>query len=237
MSNSLPIAPSEAPLDVRALNVQSRLIELAWSPPPTHALNGEIVHYIVTYKDLETGLNTTVTSFTTVVMLGNLHPFYNYSITVAAYTVATGPSSTPLHIQTLEDGEQKSIWYLSTFNFFFLVPGAPPTDISAITPNATTLIITWQPPDPAYQNGIIRSYMVTVFSLESDSSEQLTSNELHIVLYNLHPFYTYSFLIAAVTVGSGPFSDTFSIQMPQAGKLATKSCVYFYTIYLNCSLF
>ena len=106
---SLLTAPSDPPLDVRALNVQSGFIELAWSPPPTDTHNGEIVYYIISYDELQTGQNTTVTSFNTVniVTLGNLHPFYNYTITVAAYTIAIGPSSTPLHIQTLEDGEYK----------------------------------------------------------------------------------------------------------------------------------
>ena len=107
----------------------------------------------------------------------------------------------------------------STFTHFpFLVPSAPPTDISAIALNATTLNITWQPPDPANQNGIIRSYVVAVFSPDSDTSQQLESNESHIVLYNLHPFYSYSFFIAAETVGPGPFTEIFSIQMPPAGE-------------------
>ena len=62
---------------------------------------------------------------------------------------------------------------------------------------------------------------MTVFSIEGDTSEQLSFNESHLVLYNLHPFYTYSFHIAAVTVGPGPISEIVNIQMPPAGKLAT----------------
>ena len=121
-NSSPPTAPSEPPLDVRALNVQSRLVELAWSPPPADTHNGVIVHYIIFYKELQTGQNTTVTSFNTVITLGNLHPFYNYTITVAAYTIATGPFSTQLHIQTLEDGKLKifCIFLYSSFNIQFL---------------------------------------------------------------------------------------------------------------------
>ena len=37
------------------------------------------------------------------------------------------------------------------------------------------------------------------------------------MLSDLHPFYTYSFLIAAVTIGPGPVGETFTIQMPQSG--------------------
>ena len=100
----------------------------------------------------------------------------------------------------------------------FLVPSAPPTNLSVIAPNATTLNITWQPPLPTHQNGIVRSYMVTVFSIESETSDQLITDQSYLVLYNLHPFYTYSFIIAAVTVGPGPSSEIFTIQMPSAGN-------------------
>ena len=37
------------------------------------------------------------------------------------------------------------------------------------------------------------------------------------MLSDLHPFYTYSFLIAAVTIGPGPVGETFTIEMPQSG--------------------
>ena len=124
--------------------------------------------------------------------------------------------------------------------FSFLVPSAPPTDLSAITPNATTLDITWQPPGLAHQNGIIRGYVLTVFSIEGGTSQQLNSNESHLVIYNLHPFYTYSFHIAAVTVGPGPFSEIFSIQMPPTGKLAIYKYTYlsfFFSTMLILSFF
>ena len=75
----------------------------------------------------------------------------------------------------------------------------------------------WQPPVATQQNGIIRSYILTVSIVEVGTSEQLTSNSPQLIIHDLHPFYTYSFLIAAVTIRPGPFSDTFSIQMPPAG--------------------
>lgn len=101
------IAPDEAPQGVAAVNIESRLIQLAWSPPPADTHNGDIVHYIVTYTEIETGRSITTMSFDTVTTLGNLHPFYNYTITVAAFTVDIGPSSVSVTVQTLEDGEPK----------------------------------------------------------------------------------------------------------------------------------
>ena len=98
-------APDDAPQDISAVNVESRVIELAWSPPPAEAHNGEIVNYIITYTEVETGRNNTVTSFNTDISLGNLHPFYNYIVTIAAFTVDIGPPSNPFTVQTLEDGQ------------------------------------------------------------------------------------------------------------------------------------
>ena len=34
----------------------------------------------------------------------------------------------------------------------------------------------------------------------------------------LHPFYTYTCTIAAVTIGEGPYSEELTITMPEDGK-------------------
>ena len=101
------VAPDDAPQDIEPINVESRLIELMWSPPPADTHNGEIVHYIIDYTEVQTGRTSVTMSFNTTVTLGNLHPFYEYNITVTAFTVDFGPPSTSITIQTLEDGETK----------------------------------------------------------------------------------------------------------------------------------
>lgn len=100
-------APDDAPRDLEPMRVESRLIELTWSPPPADTHNGDIVLYIITYTEVQTGTTLDTMSSNTAVTLGNLHPFYNYTITVAAFTVDLGPPSTSITIQTLEDGETK----------------------------------------------------------------------------------------------------------------------------------
>ena len=98
-------APDDAPQDISAINVESTLIELTWLPPPTHTHNGEIIHYIISYIEVQTGRNFTLTSFDTDISIGNLHPFYDYIITIAAVTIDIGPPSIPFAVQTLEDGK------------------------------------------------------------------------------------------------------------------------------------
>ena len=81
----------------------------------------------------------------------------------------------------------------------------------------TVLNITWQPPTAEHQNGIIRSYVLNVVVMEAGSSDELTTHETALSVEGLHPFYTYTLYIAAVTIGEGPFSQAVNVQMPQSG--------------------
>ena len=101
----------------------------------------------------------------------------------------------------------------------FIAPSAPPTDLLATVLSARALNITWEPPVFTEQNGIIRNYTLTVSVAETGLSEVLMSDQPQLLLEDLHPFYTYSFLIAAITISPGPYSEILTIQMPQAGEL------------------
>ena len=108
---SFCLAP-DAPQQLSTTNIESTLIELSWMPPPADAHDGEMIYYIITYIEIQTGTNTTVTSFETEISLGNLHPYYDYIITIAAFTVEVGPSSLPITVQTIEDGKQYAVYKL-----------------------------------------------------------------------------------------------------------------------------
>ena len=54
-------------------------------------------------------------------------------------------------------------------SFVFAVPAASPHLIQSTTVNPTTVLITWQPPPPEHQNGIITAYVVHV-SLEENEN-------------------------------------------------------------------
>ena len=101
----------------------------------------------------------------------------------------------------------------------YIAPSAPPTDLLATALSARTLNITWEAPVFTEQNGIIRSYRLNISVTETGSSELLMSDQPQLLFEDLHPFYTYSFLIAAVTISPGPYSEILTIQMPQAGEL------------------
>lgn len=71
-------------------------------------------------------------------------------------------------------------------------------------PRAITL--SWDPPSPDQQNGILRSYLISLES-EEDAHTQNVSAFLRSVRINgLRPYTEYNCTIRAVTIGIGPSS-------------------------------
>ena len=77
---------------------------LSWDPPQRENVNGIIQRYTVSIREHETASNTTIITNNTGLNLTSLHPYYVYSVTVAAETVAIGPFSSPVVIQMPESG-------------------------------------------------------------------------------------------------------------------------------------
>lgn len=87
--------------------MSSTLLRVSWGPPPFEQRNGIVRHYRlricnVTYEqpDCEDQSTTGDVYFLNI----QLHPYYNYTLTVAAYTVGYGPP-TVTFIQMPEDGK------------------------------------------------------------------------------------------------------------------------------------
>ena len=97
-------------------------------------------------------------------------------------------------------------------------PSSPPQNVEGSAANSTSIQLTWQPPVLSSQNGIIQHYVVSVIEDETMRQFQLTSSTTSISAIGLHPYFTYSFTIAAVTVGQGPYSQAMSIQTLEDGE-------------------
>ena len=97
-------APSGSPANFQARALNSSSIHLSWDPLPSTLQNGIIRQYKVTLVD-STGqarvINTTITSVT----VAALTPFTSYNFTVAAKTIALGPSTSPLQFLMPQDGK------------------------------------------------------------------------------------------------------------------------------------
>ena len=84
--------------------MNSTHIHLTWYPPAQVYQHGIIHVYNINVTELETGAHLQLTSETTEITIGPLHPYYTYNCTVVAVTVDEGPSS-HIIVYTEEDGE------------------------------------------------------------------------------------------------------------------------------------
>ncbi len=81
----------------------STSVTLSWLPPETP--NGIIRHYNIFLDEQDKGLNRTVVAHsTTNVIVGGLHPYYTYHLSVKAVTIVSGEPSKMLIFKTLQDG-------------------------------------------------------------------------------------------------------------------------------------
>ena len=67
-------------------------------------------------------------------------------------------------------------------------------------------------------NGIIRHYLVSVTEVETGEVDEYTAVATQLNISMLHPYYTYTCVVAAVTNSVGPFSHNISIVTPQGSE-------------------
>ena len=87
-------------------------VNLTWDPPPFEMQNGRIRRYNIEITEVETGDVLEFTSTSSNITVEDLVPFYNYTCTVSAETVAEGPSSDEITF-TLPEGRK----WNRTFSF------------------------------------------------------------------------------------------------------------------------
>ena len=101
----------------------------------------------------------------------------------------------------------------------FIVPSGPPRNLATTSVTSRSISLTWDPPTAANQNGIIRSYIINMTELETQQTIQLMSNTTERDFEMLHPYYTYTFVISAVTIGPGPPSSVYNVTTEHEGSL------------------
>ena len=83
-------------------------VTISWTEPELSYQNGIIRHYLI-YLTPDSSPSSTTThttpSSSTSHTLTALHPYTAYHITVAAVTIAPGPQSRPVEVQTNPDSE------------------------------------------------------------------------------------------------------------------------------------
>ena len=108
-----------------------------------------------------------------------------------------------------------------------LAPSSPPLDFTATPTTSRSVYLTWSPPLPEDQNGVIVGYIINVMVLETGEQFQRISDANSLTLESLRPYTTYSCVIAAVnTAGVGQFSTAVMTRTPPDGR---EQCFYMYT--------
>ena len=116
---------------------------------------------------------------------------------------------------------------------FLTAPSSPPLNSAGEVLGPTAISVSWQPPAPEGQNGIITSYTILITELLTDTNTtyQRDGSRTELVITGLHPYYDYSCAIAAQTsVGLGPFGDPFTVTTHQDGE-------YMQLVYYRCSAY
>ena len=106
-SSIFSLAPSEAPSDLSVTVLSATTVELSWQPPPQSSRNGIIINYAAQYSSVDQVSDSVVNSTSTQVMITGLHPYTNYTFSVAAETSAgLGPYSDSVLVETLESSKR-----------------------------------------------------------------------------------------------------------------------------------
>ena len=93
-----------------------------------------------------------------------------------------------------------------------LAPSSAPENVQGNAVDSTSIYITWSPPLPAFQNGMIRRYLICVTEIETGNSFNYSTSLNLYMLHSLHPYYRYEIEVAAETIAPGPFSTPFIVQ-------------------------
>lgn len=87
-------------------------ILVKWVPPQPNEANGYIRHYLLNITERETLESHTMTVYGTVKRMDNLHPFYHYTVSVAAVTIGVGPYTDDWMVMMKEAGKLTIIFLL-----------------------------------------------------------------------------------------------------------------------------
>ena len=111
---------------------------------------------------------------------------------------------------------------ISISNVAAVVPSGSPLNFGGNATSSRSASITWDPPPADQWNGVIILYIINVTVVETRLTFQLNSTSTSIAVSTLQPYRNYDCIIAAITsVGTGPFSNRFTLTTPQDGKILT----------------
>lgn len=113
--------------------------------------------------------------------------------------------------------------YTSTY-CIIIAPSVPPKNLTIKQVLSRSITLEWLAPEPEQLNGELTHYLIYVTEQETNSSNRLLSTANEVVLDFLHPHYTYSISVSAVTILPGPYTEEVSITTLEDGKNENEYC-------------
>ncbi len=83
--------------------------------------------------------------------------------------------------------------------------------------SSTAIRFSWSPPLPIEVNGKIRYYVVEVIERHTGKSWIFFAVNSVTFIGSLHPYYLYDCVVAAHTIGTGPYSEIVTIRTDEQG--------------------
>ena len=198
------LVPTGPPQNFNLTANDSRSLVLNWVTPLPQDVNGIVIDYTINVTSSIGFISFRVGSNITTYTLSSLRPYIAYTCMIAAHTsVGRGPFTANVTLTTPEDA-----------------PEAPPISITQNSVMSRSVDLSWVAPRSDMQNGVIRYYVIEAYENDTGSTLrfQTLSAQTRFTLSNLHPYYTYTIRIRAVTVSSGPLSISFTVNTPQDSK-------------------
>ncbi|XP_072295419.1 receptor-type tyrosine-protein phosphatase F-like [Eucyclogobius newberryi] len=122
--------PASYPQNLTVVGLSSTSTELSWDPPPLARRNGKIVQYLVSYRDINSHSNRSLSTSSTHLSLEGLQPDTTYDIRVQAFTSrGGGPLSPSIQSRTLT------------------TPTPVIRNFAAMLVTSTSVLLTWEMPD------------------------------------------------------------------------------------------
>lgn len=103
---------------------------------------------------------------------------------------------------------------------WYIVPGAPPRNVSAEATSPTTIAVSWLPPPAERSNGRIVYYKLHFVEVgQSDNEATVTTlNQTDMVIDELKKWTAYKvWVLAGTTVGDGPISYPITVRTLEDG--------------------
>lgn len=172
--------------------------------PLPQDVNGIVSDYTISITSSIGDRSFRIGSNTTNYSLVSLRPYIAYTCMVAAHTsIGRGPFSTNVTLTTPEDA-----------------PEAPPVTVMQSNVMSRSVALSWLAPRSDRQNGVIRHYVIQAYENITGNilNYQTPSDQTSFIVRALHPFYTYTMRIQAVTVSPGPFSIALTVSTMEDGK-------------------